>query len=369
MILARHTWSHRVIEIINFYGILKSKLVDSVTEKVHSRNNFPKLAWIVSDHLIDHPDYIFSIKLSLLHFKALYDIEYINQTSWLTNYKNTSWLAQYEILIAVLSLYDEVDKSFQSLEYVNVANKNKIQRKGCFIVGYKNDFSYSDKLGTYLLLHYDVIWVRSYYEWEVLERNLGLKLSSLRVQHSFGVGTEIDTQIEGILSENQIELSSEDETKSSSSSSSSPSAPSNYHPLDVRYQPPPIKFKTEAILCFFIHINTCVYARRKNFGDNRTMLILLGGKLDSWLSNPLFLGETPLSNIILSTEGSTSTVLSFIETCDTLYIMHPKTQKNNETIATDIIWPILFAGRNGIKIQLYESNNHLLEVGNYLVGI
>jgi hypothetical protein len=180
------------------------------------------------------------------------------------------------------------------------------------------------------------------------------------------VGTEIDTQIEGILSGNQIDVSSEDENKYSSSSSSSPS---NYHPLDVRYQPPPIDVKTEAILCFFIHMNTCVYARRKKYGDNRTMLILLGGKLDSWLSNPLFLGETSLSNIILANEGSTSTVLSFIETCDTLYIMHPKTQKNNETITTDIIWPILFAGRNGVTIQLYESNNHLLEVGNFLVSI
>ena len=102
-ILKMHTWSHRVVEILDFYFHLKTerrklsyKLSDESVERYEpstslttrcsagdkcNRSNCPKMLWIVSEKLVDHSDVIFVVeKEGFRVFCSMYNITYINSS-------------------------------------------------------------------------------------------------------------------------------------------------------------------------------------------------------------------------------------------------------------------------------------------------
>ena len=133
-IVNHHTWSHRVVEILDFFGILLTRKAHTIVSIGTFRRNMPHLAWIPSDHLLSHPDYQFSIRDSLLKLSSLYEIHQFDQGSWLVNSKNVTWLEQFDIIIVVASLFDDLDKNLQQLPLITVSGKNTLQRRACFLV-------------------------------------------------------------------------------------------------------------------------------------------------------------------------------------------------------------------------------------------
>ena len=144
-ILKRHTWSHRVVEILDFYNHLKAEQLkisyklsaDSVERAVPSsllttsctagdkcnRRNCPKMLWIVSEKLVHHPDVVFVLeKEGFGVFCSMYNITYINFShfkwqelqAFLENDNRTASSNSEESALCTTCSFDSVEESCSS---------------------------------------------------------------------------------------------------------------------------------------------------------------------------------------------------------------------------------------------------------------
>ncbi len=130
LILSRHTWSHRVLQIIDFFTSLqgtasssptllqrtrKSEIACNAFHNTPQSNSFippvfksttttsgrggggiPLLAWVVSDHLASHPDYLLLIRASIQNFFAdNYLIHEYSEVEWLAILQEAATYEEY----------------------------------------------------------------------------------------------------------------------------------------------------------------------------------------------------------------------------------------------------------------------------------
>jgi hypothetical protein len=138
-ILRHHTWSHRVVEILDFFGNLSISYSYAALKATNPRINAPNLAWIVSSDLLVHPDYQYSIRESVLQLSSTYNIEYLEEGMWIKQNQNLTWLGTFDLIVAVTSLFNSLDKSFVDLPRVNVVGRGTLQRRACFLVRSKHN--------------------------------------------------------------------------------------------------------------------------------------------------------------------------------------------------------------------------------------
>lgn len=393
MILERHTWSHRVIEIIDFYGELLGRRQYNILNHYIIRPNAPKLVWIVSDELLSHSDYHISILPGLRDFSSIYDVTQVDQQTWLESYLNFTWTSSFDVIIAVVALYDVVDLSIQTLPVLHVTEREKLQRRGCFMLGFKHEqvlytrdqmmIGDGDKIKnpSIHLLHYDVLWYRSTFELEALA-NLGISIPLVRLQHSFGVidnlnydyGKKIGkdssiidafvrvSEVTEELRDNGLE---EEELNTA------------IDPMSVPALPIQKDHERVVVICFYAQIEVCSNSNRERVlldsksskdggGDASSFaLVLLGGTLSAWLSHENFAVASlvSLSNIHLVTGSSVNRIASIMKKCEKVAIMHLGRSKHNYSlISNDVLWPLVYAAVLDKDIKLENANFHLQSI-------
>jgi len=267
-ILNKHTWSHRVIQIIDFYYVLRSNddhnqdynhLYLDHDDHDHDHNqrvsrrtpcirvNCPKLLWIVSSKLLNHPDYIFAVRDNSEEFlSSMYTIHFITEEDFhssmekycnlqspttvavaaavhgkINNHSSTymkisngtcnQFLSTYDVIFVVTTLFDDLDMLISVLPTTRISTTQLLQKRICYVVGYDpiliNKVMKNSKPNTaatttttttkekYENNHYDVILYRSPFELS-LYRDAGVIFKSDRLQHAFGLG--LSTQDESL---------------------------------------------------------------------------------------------------------------------------------------------------------------------------
>lgn len=198
--------------------------------------------------------------------------------------------------------------------------------------------------------HYDVIWFRSFYEKETLEK-IGFIFPAVRWQHSFGFhGTYKDLPSKG-----NSHLSTLDR-----------------HPVNSEDEILPAFHKSETerkwsvIVCFYNYIQVCTFTFRKVIaGPVDSKLVLLGGTLSDWMNFPDFLGTTDINDILLASNESTNLALLLLESSKEVHIMHGTRLTHDISPTTnDVIWPVVFAATKDINVRLSSAHSHLQSLAN-----
>ena len=242
LIESGHTWSHRVIEILDFYSSLRSEssmILDnsramdisthasrvfkgecgssdkSRDECSSSEVSVPLLAWVVSDHLLSHPDYLLSVHRSIdLFFQSKYIVHQFTASEFVsllqsaagqapsTDYKDAlspraalQLVSQYSIIFGVMSHFDDLHMGFISFHQwhsntngnlaINVKNQTSSQvldrtqqKYVAFVLGVDEKRSVDtldkylssemDNRGIYLSELFDMILFRDLFEKELV---------------------------------------------------------------------------------------------------------------------------------------------------------------------------------------------------------
>ena len=160
IILNGHTWKHRVIEIFSFFLALKdgmmhlsspmrmngrssdikAQVLDFQHQSQHSLplilntsspRSVPLLAWIVSDHLKSHVDYLFFVRLSIdLYFADKFIVHEYTERKWLdviharNANDNMDLIHKYSIIFVTMSHMDSLHKAIISFHQWHQDNNN-----------------------------------------------------------------------------------------------------------------------------------------------------------------------------------------------------------------------------------------------------
>jgi len=331
---------------LDFYSsIIERKQID-ITSKNDIRSKVPKLAWVVSSNLLLHPDYQFGVLSGLRYFTKIFDVYRIDEYTWLTNCTDMKWLSSFDVLISIVTLFDTLDASIQKLPRLYVEGKHVIQRRATFMIGFRME---NDVKLNFEPCHYDVIWYRSPYEQRALESS-GFKIPDIRLQHSFGsiespdsvvtsdnVGEET-RKLYRLIEPNKSEIHGNKEIESD-----------NY----IRR-----KKLSHAIICIFDHMSSCKSTERQEVEDTNTIILLLGGTLNAWISDDYFLGSTPLSRIILAGNYSTNFVISVLKVVQEVTVMH-EFINDFRYLQSDALWPVVYPLTLGKKVYVKRSSQHI----------
>ena len=241
-ILNKHTWSHRVIQIIDFYYVLRLNdhhhhhvcLDHDHDQRVCRRTqclrvNCPNLLWIVSSKLLNHPDYIFAVRdNSEEYLSSMYTIHFITEEDFYSSVKRScnlrsptavlpcnnnhssthmrisngichQFLSSYDVIFVVTTFFDDLDMLLSVLPTIRLSTTQLLQKRISYVIGYDpvliNKFmknttttTTKDKVSMkYEHNHYDVILYRSPFELS-LYHEAGIMFKSDRLQHAFGLG-------------------------------------------------------------------------------------------------------------------------------------------------------------------------------------
>ena len=116
---------------------------------------------------------------------------------------------------------------------------------------------------------------------------------------------------------------------------------------------------SHAIICIFNHKSSCNSADRQETEDTHSILLLLGGTLDAWLSDDRFLGSTSLSRIILAGNFSTGLVFSILKVVKEVTVMHVFSHDDFLYLQADVIWPFVYPLTIGKKVHTKHFNRHI----------
>jgi hypothetical protein len=128
IILQRHTWDHRAIQILDLFWHLntnsQSNNIPSSQDTYEQKKRYASratLAWIVSDHLKAHLDYIIVIKHFLYqNLIQKYDITLISQSDWTdkitssNHHDNDNFVSRFDVLLFFASPCDHLVSSMNS---------------------------------------------------------------------------------------------------------------------------------------------------------------------------------------------------------------------------------------------------------------
>lgn len=381
-IIQKHTWEHRSVEIMDFYWNIKDQFNINHL-KIPYRRNKPKMAWIVSESLKNHLDYIFIIKkIASKIISKDFCVQYFSESDWknkfeINNDNNILFISQFDVITIVSTPFDNLDLYTRiniPSEVIVKDSINKLQKSILYIIGFdssllkdqklkeniinnkigsnniNNDFDMSSILN---LNHYDVILFRDFYEISLF-RDAGIIMDNLRIQHSFGVVDNIDM--------NSI---------------------TNIHQDEI------------LVVCFINYIHLCTISNRMkitNKMNSSYTLLLLGGSWSQWVDgvdNEFIITRENLYRTVHVADMRTGIATKLISSMTgTIFILHDNyidnindiyINKDSETeilsinTVNNIIWPIIYScirnnklsthfGDNYLRVHLPKSNNQLMNL-------
>lgn len=344
LILRKHTWDHRAVELIDFLHQLPSSAAynqlsegpyfdgsEYVNRGGCYRPNCPRALVVISDSLRDHSDVVNVILPSLsrsLH--GNYRCEYITERDWFRRRTcdagsqscgRDSFLAA--LLIVIVTPLNALDKSLLVLP--RSADSGQ-QKRAAYFLGF--DPVSSGDLSPYLGLHkiaYDVIWYRDRFE---IDRwmSFGLEFSKHRLQHAFGAGE--------ILQASQLPTAS---------------------------QP------VELFICFWHSRQLCSVKERRDSAvvsddGSRLRLLLLGGEWHDWVNIPgddNVLEPNLTHAVVHVRDGRIGDSLQMIRSAQHVHIL---LDAASIIPTADVLWPFVAAAVYGSRIHLARRHDHLLSL-------
>lgn len=304
-ILQGHTWGHRAVELLDFFWHVKWAKRSSERriyaddagiieqDKIFKERHMPTMAWIVSDALQHHLDYVHVINSYVYaSFAKRYMIVTFSESNWLklvssggdgggqdSNLTNLKLkIDLFDVIMIIATPFDPLDLSTMLLPpSLNVQGKDRFQKRCIYMLGYNS------KLVKDYLIHqeaqgiqkqaaldlrarvYDLVLFRDYHEMKLLEAS-GLHTDPMRIQHMFASYAEIP-----FVSSEQWSTSSTEDSDSHRSG--------NKHSVYPR---------TAVAVCYFEYKSLCSQSARNSIIDPKDrdtyILLLLGGTWSDWIS-------------------------------------------------------------------------------------
>lgn len=207
-ILRHHTWPHRIIEMENFLFYLQQRQRLSSLSFAPSRKTASRVLYIVSDHLLTHPDYLAVVDAHILphilqqgsSVTRMSDVDFIGNLSDTlegreATKQNNFALSTFELVFVVCSAFDKLDVAISTLPYP-IKVRRSIQRRGVYFLGidYNGYMSCHRRFSAALcnnLNRYDAIFHRDSFEWGLLIKYLNVTVvPEERLQQVFGLDLE-----------------------------------------------------------------------------------------------------------------------------------------------------------------------------------
>ena len=337
-ILMRHSWSHRAVDVINFYHQIppNAKFCQedvsvwlSLLHSNHSarkccfRPNCPEVIIIVSDRLQYHWDISQVILPGLYHiFRNNYKFQILNGKQWqeslscVDNVCTSTYGATKDILVTVVTPFDEVDASMRALAR---SLDSPMQKRAAYIVGFDASLLPDPPQTDFSFDHYDIVWYRDAEEIE-LWRAAGLRFSDLRLQHAFGAGEISPTRdtVRGIL-----------------------------------------------FVCFWQFSTLCTVSYRRMLvaqlsNEEPFSLLLLGGRFSDWVDNEDVLTIDMVPSVLhVGDSNLDGEAVRAIQAASIAYFMNGA---SSASTVDDVLWPYITAAVSGCKIHLLQNNQHIISV-------
>lgn len=373
-ILSRHTWDHRVVEVMNFATHLLSAKTFMETSSLQSlRTNVPKMMWVPSNHLLDHIDYTMMVERHIQrNFRRSFQVEEWTEDQFHASYSehcslNTSstpcrqWLRQYDSIFAIVNPYDDLDQSMRSLPF-DVVVRGKVQRRAAYILGiddqkidqYCSHLENNCKMYT----HYDGVFYRSEYEINYLTTQLKFNIPKNRLTHCYGIGQYLDA-----------ESVTEEDSHLGQVTQQITSAQLINHRFVNNTEIP-------VCICFSQHMALCNRATRLRalgsigFPQSAHALILLGGHWETWLKYPEIVHSTELHNTIHVRDGSYHDDLLLLMSKANFSLIFTggskgdKQQTDGSSTSTDVLYPLIGAMVYNSKIHISVLNSHYIALAS-----
>lgn len=190
LILSKHTWDHRVAEIIDYYHELQS----NQSQTALTRSNAIYILMITSDRLKGLTDYQFLTKYLHRSLKSVYRVDEMSERDWLQT-PSEEKMFQYDIIMAIAVPFDSIYSSM--MNYIEIYRKHSEglsiyqthQRHVLYLYGITANLIPSngsiDRDLFHMNRYFDVILYRNYYDVEYL-RYQGFLFNNLRMEHVFG---------------------------------------------------------------------------------------------------------------------------------------------------------------------------------------
>ncbi len=333
-IVDKHTWSHRVIEILDFYYHLRS--VSEYLRKNH-RVNMHLLAYITSDHLVANSDatYLQAAIMPLLYNS--YAIHQFSEIEWTLMATNYSFVKKYDTLMVVATPFDTLDQFTRSIAPITH------QSRVLYVLGVDLSLMSRDNVYSHKQ-QYDCIWFRDFYEMKLLASiNVG---SGLRIQQIFGNNMHI-----------------------------APVADTGLLPLNIGTQNNIVLQKENILFCYSSSISFCNEKLRQDFiGKNVDYtLILIGGEsLSTWLDIDDTLPYHDLPNTYhIANKRMSFTTFVYAPTIRSIYILNAPDSEPVDT-TSNVIWPLVnslsartsYYNMDQIRLFFYSESNHYISVVN-----
>eukprot|EP01032_Pedospumella_encystans_P015993 gene15993-18265_t len=409
LILSKHTWGHRAVQIIDFYHNLLTSGISSSTETKHTlysevcgrvmclRANCPKLLWLVSPHLQQHQDYLqVARSMGRLHLCELYDIT-VMPSSIVALRASTAELQVYDYILSFVTPFDALDQAMRTLEMMSkpaaFGDAPILQKRACYLIGVDTQLidayleQQTDPSSEQLALtfsHYDTVWYRDEFELALLTAICGPGgvIAAGRLQHVFGIGAVTSAESEMLVSTSGTSVAS-----------------------DVT---------ATVVVCIYPHIHLCARSNREYFvrnvwKDDKIMssevysytLLLLGGSWDEWLSagpgpdGQPFLNTNELHTVVHVRGDRVGDAANVVQRSRAVVILNPaygdnaRHQKMHECFANahmlanaaekasalqrclrdtpastteEVIWPLVAAAVSSARIHLLSRSPQILDV-------
>ena len=166
IILQSHSWTHRVVELIDFYEHINN--LDSASSSRHSsgrvggcclRPHCPNVTIIISERLRFHLDVIHVVAPGLHRvFCQDFHVHEQSEQEWLSHPTSPQNETDMEIIVMVMTPFDKLDTSLRSLARPTLRD-GRLQRRAGFIVGYDPNLT-PPTIESNRFDHYDVLWFR-----------------------------------------------------------------------------------------------------------------------------------------------------------------------------------------------------------------
>ena len=346
-IIMRHSWSHRAVDVINFYHQIPPNSEyhqydvsvwpnlfhnNYPTRKCCFRPNCPEVLIIVSETLQFHWDILQVILPGLYRmFCGNYNIQIWSGQQWqdslscVSNVCSSSSGALKDILVAVVTPFDAVDATMRALARPRVSPMQKI---AAYIVGFDAALLPDQTQSDFAFNHYDIVWYRDAEEID-LWRSAGLRFIDLRLQHAFGAG--------------EIPIAATTTTTTTT----------------TKDDPNGIVF-----VCFWRFATLCTMSNRRmlaqeNHGKAFTLL-LLGGRFSDWVDSGDVLTIDIVPTVLHVGDGNLGEAgVQAIQAAKIAYFMYGA---SSVSTVEDVLWPFIAAAVSGCRIHLLQSNQHILAV-------
>lgn len=411
-VVSKHTWGHRVVQIIDFYHRLPTEHVlrrpttntssnaEVCGEVQCLRANCPRMLWLVSPQLRLQQDYLYVARtMGKLQLCELFSVTVL--ASEAVQSEGVQALQGFDCVMSFVTPFDALDVAMRSLPAVSkpaaYGHAPVLQKRAAYLIGYDTalvevylqaSISKISDVNALSLRHYDSVWSRSAFELELLADLSGAEIASPgRMQHAFGLGMAK----EAVVQNSEV---------GALGSYSDGGVWENFAALAV------------VVVCIYPFVDLCCQTNREHYVQMhrgsfdpssfqaRYTLLLLGGTWNDWLSVGLgadgmpFLSQQDLMSVIHVREGHVGDALNIVQQAAVVAVLNP-TYGNTQRFAalqqcqhaantassearirglldcqrdfpvsttSEALWPLVAAAVSSAKIHLLNSSPQLMDV-------